>query len=189
MTIRMNNLERLTLVEMGEFVTTSRHVTWPAVEPGSVYRLVERVLKAHSYRRLSKGQRGIVKRFLAKITALSRAQLTRLIRRWMDTRRIERKPARHPSFHRRGDQRQRGSDPGGDGADRHAGSQVPAVEIDVSVVVVASGRAAAAATVLLSRSVGVAGRSISGPAGSGRRARRCATACNHVVGSNGTAEN
>jgi hypothetical protein len=42
MTIRMNNLERLTLVEMDEFVTTSRHVTSSAVEPGSVYRLVER---------------------------------------------------------------------------------------------------------------------------------------------------
>ena len=101
MTIRMSNLEQLTLAEMEEFVATSRHVTWSAVEPGSVYRLVERVLKAQPYRRLSKGQRGIVKRFLAKITALSRAQLTRLIRRWMDTRRIERKAARHPSFHRR----------------------------------------------------------------------------------------
>ena len=83
MTIRMSNLEQLTLAEMEEFVATSRHVTWSAVEPGSVYRLVERVLKAQPYRRLSKGQRGIVKRFLAKITALSRAQLTRLIRRWM----------------------------------------------------------------------------------------------------------
>lgn len=101
MTIRMSNLERLTLAEMEEFVTTSRHVTWSAVEPGSVYKLIERVLKAQQYRRLSKGQRGIVKRFLAKITALSRAQLTRLIQRWMDTRRIERKPARRPNFHRR----------------------------------------------------------------------------------------
>ena len=101
MTIRMSNLERLTLAEMEEFVTTSRHVTWSAVDPGSVYKLIERVLKAQQYRRLSKGQRGIVKRFLAKITALSRAQLTRLIQRWMETRRIERKPARRPSFHRR----------------------------------------------------------------------------------------
>jgi hypothetical protein len=101
MTIRMSNLEQLTLVEMEEFVTTSRQVTWSAVEPGSVYRLIERVLKAHQYRQLSKGQRGIVKRFLSKVTALSRAQLTRLIQRWMDTRRIERKPARRPSFHRR----------------------------------------------------------------------------------------
>lgn len=101
MTIRMSNLERLTLAEMAEFVTTSRHVSWSAVGPDSVYGLIERVLKAQQYRRLSKGQRGIVKRFLAKITALSRAQLTRLIRRWMETRRIERSPARRPSFHRR----------------------------------------------------------------------------------------
>jgi hypothetical protein len=35
MTIRMSNLERLTLAEMGEFVTTSRQVTGSAVEPGT----------------------------------------------------------------------------------------------------------------------------------------------------------
>src|SRR5665811_1114117 len=101
MTIRMSNLERLTLAEMEEFVATSRQVAWSAVEPGSGYKLIERVLKAQQYRRLSKGQRGVVRRFLAKITALSRAQLTRLIRRWMDTRRIEREPPRRPTFHRR----------------------------------------------------------------------------------------
>ena len=101
MTIRMSNMERLSLAEMEEFVRTSRHVNWSAVEPGAVYKLIERVLKAQQYRRLSKGQRGIVRRFLAKITALSRAQLTRLIQRWMDTRRIQRKPARRPNFHRR----------------------------------------------------------------------------------------
>jgi hypothetical protein len=101
MTIRMSNLERLTLAEMEEFVATSRQVAWSAVEPGSGYKLIEGVLKAQQYRRLSKGQRGVVRRFLAKITALSRAQLTRLIRRWMDTRRIERKPARRPNFRRR----------------------------------------------------------------------------------------
>lgn len=70
MTIRMSNLERLTLVEMEEFVTTSRQATWSAVEPGSVYRLIERALKAQQYRRLSKSERGIVKRFLGKVTAL-----------------------------------------------------------------------------------------------------------------------
>jgi hypothetical protein len=101
MTIRMSNLERLTLAEMEGFVATSRQVAWSAVEPGSGYKLIEGVLKAQQYRRLSKGQRGVVRRFLAKITALSRAQLTRLIRRWMDTRRIERKPARRPNFRRR----------------------------------------------------------------------------------------
>ena len=101
MTIRMNNLERLTLAEMKEFVTSNRHVSWSAVDGESGYGLIERVLKAQQYRRLGKGPKGVVKRFLAKVTALSRAQMTRLIQRWMDTRRIERKPARHPNFPRR----------------------------------------------------------------------------------------
>ena len=78
MTIRMSNLERLSLAEMEEFVKTSRPVNGSA-ESGAVYGLIERVLKAHQYRRLSKGQRGIVRRFLARVTTLSRAQLTRLI--------------------------------------------------------------------------------------------------------------
>ena len=47
MTIRMKNLERLSLAEMKEFVTTNRHVGWCAVDTGSAYGLIERVLKAH----------------------------------------------------------------------------------------------------------------------------------------------
>src|SRR5579872_840612 len=101
MTIRMRNLERLTLAEMKGFVTTNRHVNWSVAERAGVYELIERVLKAQHYRRLSKGQKGIVKTFLSKVTAVSRAQLTRLIQRWMETRRIDRKPMQRPSFPRR----------------------------------------------------------------------------------------
>src|SRR5690242_18512253 len=101
MTIRMKNLEGLSLAEMQEFVTTNRHVGWSAVEPGAVYGLIERVLKAHEYRRLKKGQKGIVRSFLTKVTGLSRAQVTRLIQRWMETRRVQRKPAHRPNFPRR----------------------------------------------------------------------------------------
>jgi hypothetical protein len=101
MTIRLKNLERLSLAEMKEFVTTNRHVGWSAVIREAVHGLVERVLKAQQYRRLSKGQKGFVRSFLAKVTAVSRAQMTRLIQRWVETRRIERKPAQRPSFPRR----------------------------------------------------------------------------------------
>lgn len=101
MTIRMKNLERLTLEEMQEFAKTNRQVVWSAEERESAYGLIERVLKQQQYRRLTKGQKGIVRRFLAKITGLSRAQLTRLIQRWGESRRIERKPARRPHFPRR----------------------------------------------------------------------------------------
>src|SRR5215470_5056313 len=101
MTIRMRNLERLTLAETKEFVTTNRHVNWSVPERAGVYELIERVLKAQQYRRLSKGQKGIVRTFLSKVTAISRAQMTRLIQRWMETRRIEKKPMQRPSFPRR----------------------------------------------------------------------------------------
>ena len=64
---------------MKEFVTANRHVGWSAAEGAAVYGLIEGVLQAHHYRRLSKGQKGIVRSFLAKVTGLSRAQVTRLI--------------------------------------------------------------------------------------------------------------
>lgn len=101
MTIRMRNLERLTLPEMKEFVTNNRHVDWSVSERATVYELIERVLKAQRYGRLSKGQKGIVRNFLCKVTVMSRAQVTRLIQRWNQTRRIERKPMQRPSFPRR----------------------------------------------------------------------------------------
>lgn len=101
MTIRMKNLEELNLTEMQEFVTTHRHVDWSVAEPGAVYGLIERVLKARQYRRLKKGEKGIVRRFLCKVTGMSRAQMTRWIHRWMETRRIERRPRQRPNFPRR----------------------------------------------------------------------------------------
>jgi hypothetical protein len=101
MQIRMSNLERLTLAEMAEFVVSNRGVDWQATEQQAVYGLIERVLKNQQYSRLRKSQRGVVKAFLLRVTGLSRAQITRLIRRWMQMRRIERKPERRPSFKRR----------------------------------------------------------------------------------------
>ena len=54
-------------------------------------------------------------------------------------------------------QRQCGPDSGVDGVDRDAGAEVPADEIVILLVIVNAGSSVAAATVLLSRSVGVVG--------------------------------
>jgi hypothetical protein len=101
MQIRMSNLERLTLDEMTEFVASNQGVDWQATDQQAVYGVIERVLKNQGYSRLRKSQRGVVRAFLLRVTGLSRAQLTRLIHRWLDTRKIERKPERRPSFNRR----------------------------------------------------------------------------------------
>src|ERR1035438_10708484 len=101
MTIRMENLERLTLAEMEEIVENNRHLSCESMPTNVAYPLIERVLKRQQYRKLSKRQRGVVLRFLGKVTGRSRAQMTRLVRRWMDHRRGEPKPIRRACFARR----------------------------------------------------------------------------------------
>jgi len=100
MTFLMENLERLTLTEMEEFVRSNRSVKIDAASD-SDYALIEHVLCAQVYRRLKKRAKGTVRRFLSKVTGFSRAQVTRLIGRWQQTRRVQRKPAQHPHFPRR----------------------------------------------------------------------------------------
>lgn len=101
MTITMQNAERLTLTEMQEFVEGSRAVCFAARGQKAVYEFTQRVLVAQQYRRLSKGQKGIVRRFLTKMTGLSRAQMTRLIEQWVRRRRIQARPASRRRFPRR----------------------------------------------------------------------------------------
>src|ERR1019366_3036226 len=92
MTIHMKNLERLSLAEMQEFVQGSRKLTLSLEGQAAIYGFIEALLKAQQYRRLSRGQRGVVRRFLTKVSGLSRAQITRLIAAWMRTRQVRRRP-------------------------------------------------------------------------------------------------
>jgi hypothetical protein len=101
MTFRMENLERLTLAEMEEFAKSNRGIKMDAAEKGDSYELIERVLRGHGYRRLKKKQKGILRRFLVRVTGFSRAQITRLIGRWQQMRQVQRKPAQRPSFAQR----------------------------------------------------------------------------------------
>ena len=101
MTITMQNLERLTLAEMEEFIQGSRKLTLTVEGKERIHGFIEGLLQAQGYRRLSKGQRGIVRRFLAKVTGLSRAQVTRLIAGWKQSRRADRRSGGRTGFRRR----------------------------------------------------------------------------------------
>lgn len=78
----MQRAQCLTLEAMRGFVDGSEDVDFQAEGTREVYRWVGDVLQARNYDQLGKADRGLVKRFLEKITGLSRAQLTRLIGRW-----------------------------------------------------------------------------------------------------------
>jgi transposase InsO family protein len=93
MTIRMQELEAMTLEEMREFVGSNRKLRFEAEDREGLYGLVERVLKNQRYSKLKKNERGVVRRFLIRVSGLSRAQMTRLIGQWGAERQVRSKPA------------------------------------------------------------------------------------------------
>jgi hypothetical protein len=102
MNIRMKNLEQLSLEEMEQFVNSNGKVAFENQDAAVRYSFIEAVLHTHRYSKLGKKARGIVRRFLSKVTCLSRAQMNRLIAQWQRTRHIRRKPPGHGrSFPRR----------------------------------------------------------------------------------------
>lgn len=78
----MQRAESLTLEAMRSFLDGSQTLCFEVQGAGEVYPWVGRVLAARGYERLGKADRGLVKRFLEKLTGRSRAQLTRLVGRW-----------------------------------------------------------------------------------------------------------
>ena len=81
------------------FLTGSRELDFP-VNSAEAYPFIESVLSNQHYSKLLCMQRGLIRRFPMKTTALSRAQVTRLIERWQDCRQVRRKPAQRPNFPR-----------------------------------------------------------------------------------------
>jgi len=96
MNFTLENLERPTPAQMEEFVEGNRDVELRMEARAAAYSFFETVLRSQS-----KGQRGIVRRFLGKVTGLSRAQLTRLSGWWRRTRRVSGPPTCRPCFRAR----------------------------------------------------------------------------------------
>ena len=101
MTFQVQEAERLSIEQMREFVQGSRQLEFILQDKAAVYEFVERVLQTHRYGQCSRAERGVVRAYLAKLSGLSRAQVTRLIGRWSQTRQVRPLPPRRPSFPRR----------------------------------------------------------------------------------------
>lgn len=65
------------------------------------YQFLQRVLAQQHYARMGRRERGIVRQYLLKLTGVSRAQLTRLIGRWLKRREVKPLPSQRPNFPRR----------------------------------------------------------------------------------------
>jgi len=75
----MKNAEKLSLEQIRAFLEASDEVQFQAGDRQELYAWVEQTLRQQDYGRLPRAAKGIVRRYLAKMTGLSRAQTTRLI--------------------------------------------------------------------------------------------------------------
>jgi len=76
----MENGERLSLEQIRAWVEAGEEVRFHSQDRGELYEWVNQTLRQQDYGRLKRGGKGLVRRYLAKMTGLSRAQAARLIR-------------------------------------------------------------------------------------------------------------
>ena len=77
------------LEQVRAFLEGSEAVDFVEGDRAGIYDLVRRTLVKLRYHRLGKADKGLVRRYLGKVTGLSRAQLTRLIAQHRRTGRVE----------------------------------------------------------------------------------------------------
>ena len=78
----MRDAHRLPPAQMREFLASSGALAFQDVSRQEFYALVERTLQAQQYLALSKQDKGVVRRYLVKLSGRSLPQITRLIRRF-----------------------------------------------------------------------------------------------------------
>lgn len=88
MVISMDDSKWMSLDQIQAFLAGSGPVEFAAHGRAEVYGWVERTLVRHEYARLGKADKGLLRRYLEKMTGLSRAQVTRLIASYTATGRV-----------------------------------------------------------------------------------------------------
>src|ERR1039457_72671 len=75
----MDDTEAVSLEQIRAFLVGSGEVRFAGVRRAEVYAWVERTLVRHAYASLGRADKGVVRKYIARMTGLSRAQATRLI--------------------------------------------------------------------------------------------------------------
>ena len=97
----MHEAETLNLEQMESFLRASEAMRFEGETRQQVYPWMERVLCQQQYHQQGRAARGLLRRYVGKMTGLSRAQVTRLIARYGRCGRIEVAPYRRHRFPQR----------------------------------------------------------------------------------------
>src|SRR5215472_13797274 len=94
----MQNAESLSRGRIHEFLRSSEPIEFAGAGRDERDGWVERVLAAQKYGELRKGERGLVRAYVRKVTGLSEAQTTRLIRAYLDHGKVRAQPYQRHRF-------------------------------------------------------------------------------------------
>jgi len=97
----VHEAEKLSLDQIEAFLNASEEIRFEGENRGQVYGWVEQVLGHQQYPKQGRKARGFVRRYLEKMTSLSRAQVTRLIARYRANGELQPAPYRRHRFPQR----------------------------------------------------------------------------------------
>ena len=83
MNVSVHQAEKLSLEGIRRFIEASQDLRFEGKSREQVYAWVEQVLCQQQYHQQGKAARGLLRRYIEKMTGMSRAQVTRLIARFM----------------------------------------------------------------------------------------------------------
>lgn len=97
----MQEIESASLERMQAVLESSQEVRFHAEGRSDIYAWVDRTLRHQDYPKLCRADKGLVRRFVMKMTGLSRAQVTRLIGQFTKTQAVKPTVYRRRRFRRR----------------------------------------------------------------------------------------
>ena len=97
----MEDGEPLSLEQIRALVEASDEVRFHSQDRGELYEWVNRTLRQQDYGGLKRGGKGLVRRYIAKMTGLSRAQAARLIRSYQQGGEVKPRAYRRHRFSKR----------------------------------------------------------------------------------------
>ncbi len=97
----MHEMENPSLEQIRAFLEASQEVRFHAEGRQDIYAWVDRTLRQQNYSQQGRANKGLLRRYVMKMTALSRAQVTRLIGQFEKTRAVRPPVYRRRRFPRR----------------------------------------------------------------------------------------
>jgi transposase len=94
----MKAREKLSLEQIQAFLGGNEEIHFEAKGQADLYEWIARTLREQGYKGLSKPGKGLVKRYISKMTGLGRAQVTRLVSRYAETGEVKPRPGRRRGF-------------------------------------------------------------------------------------------